>query len=181
MSGNGNKDDNSEDDKPTVVLDLNALKKQKQKQEEDLVNIVNELEFSVPKETPHALPQASVILFDFQSDFFRDSLIHFPKSFKYIIVKTLPELTKLLASKTCQFLVLNYDANSKAANQISAQVKQKFPAIKTIIVAKNISPEKAKLHQKTPSGAHGYYQLPFSAEKIEKELRRIMKTQEKAS
>ena len=176
MSGHGD-----EDDKPTVVLDLNALKKQKQKQEEDLVNIVNELEFSVPREAPVTLPQVSIALFDFQSDFFQESLVHFPKSFKYVIIKTLPELTKILASKTCQFLFLNFDANSKAANQISAQVKQKFPNVKTIIVAKNISPEKAKLHQKTPSGAHGYYQLPFSSEKIEGEIQRVLRSQEKAS
>ena len=35
-----------EDDKPTVVLDLNALKKQKLKQEEDLANLGTELEFN---------------------------------------------------------------------------------------------------------------------------------------
>ncbi len=39
-----------EDDKPTVVLDLNALKKQKLKQEEDLANIASELEFNTPPE-----------------------------------------------------------------------------------------------------------------------------------
>ncbi|MBA2403848.1 MAG: hypothetical protein H0V66_03680 [Bdellovibrionales bacterium] len=39
-----------EDDKPTVVLDLNALKKQKLKQEEDLANIASELEFNIPPE-----------------------------------------------------------------------------------------------------------------------------------
>lgn len=35
-----------EDDKPTVVLDLNALKKQKSKQEEDLANVATDLEFN---------------------------------------------------------------------------------------------------------------------------------------
>ncbi len=39
-----------EDDKPTVVLDLNALKKQKLKQEEELANLASELEFNIPAE-----------------------------------------------------------------------------------------------------------------------------------
>ena len=48
-----------DDDKPTVVLDLNALKKQKLKQEEELANIESELEFNVnqsPSKTPAARP-----------------------------------------------------------------------------------------------------------------------------
>ena len=39
-----------EDDRPTVVLDLNALKKQKLKQEEELANLASELEFNIPLE-----------------------------------------------------------------------------------------------------------------------------------
>ncbi len=39
-----------EDDRPTVVLDLNALKKQKLKQEEELANLASELEFNIPIE-----------------------------------------------------------------------------------------------------------------------------------
>lgn len=39
-----------EDDKPTVVLDLNALKKQKLKQEEELANLGSELEFNTQPE-----------------------------------------------------------------------------------------------------------------------------------
>ena len=42
-----------EDDKPTVVLDLNLLKKQKLMQEEDLANIATELEFNT---APEAIP-----------------------------------------------------------------------------------------------------------------------------
>src|SRR6478736_4827872 len=93
-----------DDDKPTVVLDLNALKKQKLKQEEELASIVQDLEFAVgpddkpasssaPKAAPveeakssPAVAQISgtqkpvtVILFDFQSDFFAKSKAQFPK------------------------------------------------------------------------------------------------------
>lgn len=48
-----------EDDKPTVVLDLNVLKKQKLKQEEDLANIATELEFNTAPEAPDASDESA--------------------------------------------------------------------------------------------------------------------------
>lgn len=196
-----------DEDKPTVVLDLNALKKQKLKQEEDLANLVQELEFSVgpedkkqektldseeyaeqflsnrPQETsaPKAVVKKTfrVILFDFQSDFFQKALPQFPKGFDYQIAKSLQELNKFLGSKVFQIVVFNYDVNPKAVNQLTAQIKQKFPATKTVIMAKNISPEKAKMHARTPSGANGYYQYPLDAKKIQTELLKIQQSVKK--
>lgn len=174
-----------EDDKPTVVLDLNALKKQKLKQEEDLANIATELEFNVgpddsagpesgltPAPTP-VRPSFPVILFDFQSDFFQKSQDQFPEGYHYQIATDLPMLNKFLKSQDFQIVVFNYDANPKAVNQLCAQIRQKKPSTKTIIMARAISAQKAKLHAKTASGANGYYQLPLSAEKIEKEFLKI--------
>ncbi len=167
-----------EDDKPTVVLDLNALKKMKLKQEEDLANIGTELEFNVaPEEIPDPILEKKsnfpIILFDFGADFFQVSSSQLPQGFSYKIVKTLPELNECLKQKIFQIVVFNYDANPKAVNQLCAQIKAKMPTTKTMIIAKNISPEKAKAHAQTPSGAAGYYQLPLAAEKIEKEFLRI--------
>lgn len=199
-------DHGDEDDKPTVVLDLNALKKQKLKQEEDLANIGLELEFNVdadagepakspavrkpptkleeefgedklpPKQRPtqeQKKPQFPVILFDLQSDFFKKTQGSFPKGFNYKIMTSLADLNVQLRTKDFQLAVFNYDVNPKAVNQLCAQIKQKFPNTKTMIMAKSISPEKAKLHAKTPSGASGYYQFPLEAEKIEKEFVKI--------
>ena len=172
-----------DDDKPTVVLDLNALKKQKLKQEEELASIVQDLEFAVgPDETQETSTQRAsaqvaksftVILFDFQSDFFEKEKAKFPAGYQYIIAKTLPDLNKNLANKAFQIVVFNYDVNPKAVNTLTAQIKQKFPFTKTMIMAKAISPEKAKLHAKTASGAHGYYQFPLDAKKIETEFQKI--------
>lgn len=202
-----------DDDKPTVVLDLNALKKQKLKQEEELANIESELEFNVnqspskkpaarpPKAAPVVEPDAiemsvdselfaeqfldarektpakaapfPVILFDFQSDFFEKSKGQFPQGYDYQIAKGLPELNKFLAAKIFQIVVFNYDVNPKAVNQLTAQIKQKFPLTKSLILARAISPEKAKMHAKTISGADGYYQLPLNPEKIEAEFLKI--------
>lgn len=197
-----------DDDKPTVVLDLNALKKQKLKQEEELANIVQELEFAVgpdespatdhvssaPKPLPQKEPTATgvpavpasqkssfnVILFDFQSDFFQKTKSQFPKGFDYHIATTLNDLNKFLSHKAFQIVVFNYDVNPKAVNQLTAQIKQKFPFTKTMIMAKAISPEKAKMHQKTASGANGYYQYPLDAKKIETEFLKIKESAKKA-
>lgn len=203
-----------EDDKPTVVLDLNALKKQKLKQEEELANIAQELEFAVGPETetssgkieaPETMdseefaeeflskraqeketsapktPAFRVILFDFQSDFFEKALTQFPKGFDYQVARNLQDLNKFLATKSFQICVFNYDVNPKAVNQLTAQIKQKFPSTKTIIMAKNISPEKAKIHAKTPSGANGYYQFPLDAKKVQSEFLKIHQNVKKVS
>jgi hypothetical protein len=220
-----------DDDKPTVVLDLNALKKQKLKQEEDLAAIVQDLEFAVgpeeglkpqseigpkaypvpepsvdseeyaeqflaqraqeksapklatsPAPTPKSLSKSfKIILFDFQSDFFQKSQGHLPKGFDYHIAKSLPELNKFLQVKGFQIVLFNYDVNPKAVNQLTAQIKQKFPSTKTMIMARNISPEKARIHAKTPSGANGYYQFPLEAKKVESEFQKIYQLVKKVS
>lgn len=173
-----------EDDKPTVVLDLNALKKQKLAEEEKLAHIEEDIQFDVlageePDETIEAdttVPeeeQVRVVLFDFQSDFFRKNMKSFPAGFDYILATTLDELNSCLRTQEFQIVVMNYDVNAKAVNQLSAQIKQKFQSSKVLIMAKAISPEKAKIHAKTPSGAAGYFQFPLNAEKIEQEFLRI--------
>jgi hypothetical protein len=207
-----------DDDKPTVVLDLNALKKQKLRQEEDLANIAQELEFAVGpdaktktkvKPTPvkpildpldseefaesflaqqvqveeeikvESKEMTTVILFDFESDFFSKSKETFPSGYDYQIAKDLKALNKFLANKKFQICVFNYDVNPKAVNQLTAQIKQKFPLTKTLIMAKSISPEKAKLHAKTPYGANGYYQYPLESKKILSEFLKIQDQEKK--
>jgi len=179
-----------EDDKPTVVLDLNALKKQKLLQEEELAHIEEEIQFDVLEKTTsedtvtsvgHAPSKEhlKVILFDFQSDFFSKSLKHFPAGYDYIMATTLDELNNCLRTKGFQIVVMNYDVNAKAVNQLSAQIKNKFPESKVLIVARAISPDKAKLHAQTPAGAAGYYQLPLDANKMNQEFQKIFQAKKK--
>lgn len=193
-----------EDDKTTVVLDLNALKKEKLKQEEDLANIGQSLEFAVNENSNPAVVKTTnnpfkektisqvqdsvqkivkfkIILFDFQSNFFQKSLSLLPEGYDYQITTNLNELNQHLKSKDFQIVVFNYDANPKAVNQLCAQIKQKIPSTKTMIIAKAISPDKAILHAKTPSGANGYYQLPIEGPKLEKEFRHIYLKDKKIS
>jgi len=176
-----------EDDKPTVVLDLNALKKEKLKQEEELANLASGLEFNVFQESASSNSENplkvdyNVILFDFQSNFFSKAIKGLPGGFHYVVVNNLNDLNQHLKSKKFQIVVFNYDVNPKAVNQLCAQIRQKLPSTKTLIMAKSISPEKAKIHAQTPSGANGYYQFPLDALKIEKEFDRIYSQVRKAS
>jgi hypothetical protein len=180
-----------EDDKPTVVLDLNALKKQKLLDEEKLAHIEEEIEFDVlSQESPEEImanvavlsqkEEIKIVLFDFQSDFFQKTIGNFPMGYDYIMATTLDELNKCLRSKDFQIIVMNYDVNAKAVNTLSAQIKSKFPGSKVLIMAKAISPEKAKIHAQTAAGAYGYYQLPLEAEKIAQEFKRIYQSVKKA-
>lgn len=172
-----------EDDKPTVVLDLNALKKQKLADDQKLATIESEIEFDVHAKsdsetlttigTVRKEDQVKVVLFDFQSDFFQKSITQFPAGFDYIMATTLDELNNCLRTKGFQIVVMNYDVNAKAVNQLSTQVKSKFPESKVLIMARSISPEKAKIHERTPAGAAGYYQLPIDAQKIQAEFQKM--------
>ncbi len=179
-----------EDDKPTVVLDINALKKQKKEQlPEEQILEGSELQFNAHTENEQDLTLSDItvkksiriILFDFETNFFEKSLSYLPKDFDYIVVKNLKELNKNLKSKNFQIVVFNYDSNPKAVNQLCAQIKQKLPTTKTLILAKNISPEKAKAHSKTPFGANGYYQLPIDRIKLQLKFERIYEKEKKAS
>lgn len=175
-----------EDDKPTVVLDLNALKKKKLEQEESLNNIVSELEFNVgveEEQKPHSTTTETfpIIFFDFQSDFFQKSQAEFPSHYECKVVTTLPDLNQCLKSKNFQIVVFYYDGNPRAVNQLSAQIKQKMPLTKTIIVAKNISADKARAHAQTPSGANGYLQAPLSSAKLLNEFEKIYSKNKKSA
>ena len=179
-----------EDDKPTVVLDLNALKKQKLAEEEKLAHIEEEIQFDVLEksisedtetsaETSPSKDNLKVILFDFQSDFFSESMSDLPEGYDYIMATTLDELNNCLRTKGFQIVVMNYDVNAKAVNQLSTQIKTKFPESKVLIVAKAISPQKAKMHAQTPAGAAGYYQLPLDANKMDQEFQKIFTAKKK--
>lgn len=184
-----------EDDKPTVVLDLNALKKQKLFEEEKLAHIEDEIQFDVlskekevdEENTMTLVGQApskenlKVVLFDFQADFFAKSMRHFPAGYDYIMATSLEELNNCLRTKGFQIVVMNYDVNAKAVNQLSTQIKNKFPESRVLIVAKAISPEKAKMHAQTPAGAAGYYQLPLDPNRMNQEFQKIFSLKKKVS
>jgi PleD family two-component response regulator len=198
----------NEDDKATVIIDLQALKKMKEEQEEEFANLASELEFSVTgirhnesqladSENSEAfalkfLEQRAasateekkkfpVILFDYESDFFQKTKHQLPSGYDYKVVTTLAELNTCLRSRDFQIVVFNYDSHPTTVNKLSAQIKQKFRTAKTLIMARAISPEKARVHASTAYGASGYCQFPVEAEKVEEEFKKIYQQNKKAS
>lgn len=200
-------DHQDEDDKPTVVLDLKALKKEADQMQNELANISSDLEFSaqpstqadsrpentaeqpapveMPKPSPEVVEQPSerknsnkrieVLLFDLNSHFFEQAVSKLPSDFDYSVIKTLPQLNQQLSQEGLKLIVFNYNTAPKAVNQLCAQIKSKFPRAKTIILAKNLSPEKAQAHAKSSSGANSYLSSPFKLADFKKEILKLTK------
>lgn len=191
---------NEEDDKPTVVLDLNALKEElKNKTEVEAVD--QDIEFAVHEENrfkdksentsgvdsseqslsldvdlgedidlSEDIEQAlqKVVFFDFQSEYFSKLVPKLPTGkFEFSIISQLKELNTILQSKESTTVIFNYNAAPKAVNQLTTQIKSKFPDTKTIIVAKGLSPEKAQAHKASKAGANAYLSVPFNVAKFE--------------
>lgn len=159
------------DDNPTVVIDFNALKEELKKKEElasdddlgiefqvstednsDLENLISEEE---EEEIQSDLPNKNVYFFEFQSDFF--SNLSYAHGHDYLkTVTQLPDLNKVLQTDPESIIVFYYNAAPKAVNQLCAQIKKKFVKTRSIIIAKNLSAQKAQAHKETASGADGY-------------------------
>lgn len=189
---------NNEDDKATVVLDINALKEElasKSASGGDAIQQDVEFAISPGDEVREASNEEGlslgedldddedllaeteerhkVVLFDFNSEYFTKLSAKLPDSFDYNIIKELKDLNKILQSKEPVVIMFNYNAAPKAVNQLTTQIKSKFPEAKTVIIAKGLSAEKAQQHQNSKAGANGYLSVPFNIEKFEETIRNL--------
>lgn len=160
-----------EDDKPTVVLDLDALKKELKQKENELSDIASDISFGTEEDELSTLDEETqpksetpVILFDFNSTFFSENEDDFPSGHNFQIVKELKELNTIMQQRKPAIVVFNYSAYAKACTQLTLQIKEKFPLIRIILAAKNLSKEKAEKHKATRAGAHGYLTIPIQKE-----------------
>jgi DNA-binding NarL/FixJ family response regulator len=173
-----NNENDNEDDKPTVVINIDELKALRDEKEGLAQSVPVDLEFNVfSEETDEQSSEsntAPVILFDYQTTLFEQSLNKLPTNYDFILIKDLKELNQRLHSKDFQIVFFYYNANPKAVNQLTAQIRKKFPAIKTVIVAKNLSNQKALAHSKSEFGANGYISLPFDLEKVNEQLLKLL-------
>lgn len=191
--------DNDEDDKATVVLDINALKKEMaEKKAAGDETIEQDIEFSVTssnidiqssesqdEQEPELIlgdeledelleeEKLKVVLFDLNSEYFTKLSAKLPDTFEYIIVKELKELNKVLLSKEEVVIMFNYNAAPKAVNQLTSQIKAKFAHAKTVIMAKGLSEEKTQQHKDSKAGANGYLSVPFNLSKFETTIKSV--------
>lgn len=175
-----------EDDKPTVVLDLNALKEELAQKKNVDEAIDQEIEFAVHDETGSteidsaelSLEDISeddqIVFFDYSSTYFSKLAPKLPsEGYEFKIIKELKELNTILQSGDAVKILFNYSAAPKAVNQLTTQIKAKFPNAKTVIVAKGLTPDKASAHQKSKSGADAYLNVPFSVKQFKSAMESI--------
>jgi len=188
-----------QDDNATVVLDITAIKEQLKKASEETDTDVDDISFGVHEEaakTPEDADQTDsealslddsleedeaeelnnsieIVLFDYQSTFFSKFMPKLPQDNNYHLVSELKELNSFLMKKEPIIILFNYNANPKAVNQLTAQIKGKFPAAKSVILAKGLTPDKAAIHQKTKSGADAYLDFPFTMDVFTETIQEI--------
>jgi hypothetical protein len=173
-----------DEDKPTVVIDFDSIKSQLQEEEEllesgkilqdDLELEFGSLESLIGEQRDDEYnPTISVYLFTFKTTYFKNNS-QLTKGFDF--TKTLPDLAQLndaLSNDPTSIVIFYYNSSPKIVNQLSMQIKDKFPLAKTIIIAKNLSPEKAQQHHNSKYGANSYLNEPFSDEDFLKTIQNL--------
>lgn len=164
---------NEEDDKPTVVLDLDALKKELKQKENELSEIASDISFGTEdvlglgeEEQASLKSDTPILLFDFGSTFFSENEDDLPRGYNYQIINELKELNTLMQQRRPCIVVFNYSAYAKACTQLTVQIKEKFPLVRIILAAKNLSEQKAAQHKASRAGAHGYLTIPLQKDKF---------------
>jgi hypothetical protein len=186
--GNPPEVEEDDEDDATVVVDLAMLQKLKNGGDikgEDGEEIIPELDFgsnsndddeSTPAEEADNVPSFPVLLFEYGKPLFEATQPTLPIGFEYELIKDVNVLSSKLKGDEFKIVLFNYDGNPKAVNTLSGQIKSKFPKIKTIIFAKNISPDKAAIHKASASGADGYISGEIETEKVKAEFLKIYKS-----
>lgn len=171
-----------DEDKPTVVIDFDSVKAQLQADEdivdneaiiqEDLNLEFGSLESLVSEDSEETFtPSRSVYYFSFKTKFFDG-----PACFKKPYIKELEDLNQLnaaLSDDPESTLIFYYNSIPKIVNQLSMQIKNKFPLTKTIIIAKNLSAQKAQQHHNSKYGANSYLNEPFKDEELLKTIQSL--------
>lgn len=159
----------------TVVIDFAALRKEfDAKEGNDATEI--DIQFQVHQEEPshpkfkvetQDIVKTKTILFDFGGSYL-SSLYHKESDdhFEFIIVKDLSELNQYIKKEKKLNIIFYYNQSPKAINSLMKQINLKFSHIFSLIIAENLSPQKASMHQKTESGAKAYISSPQNFTKV---------------
>ena len=180
---------NDKDEQSTIIIDFKSLADGNLKREKDQngeIETLEDLEFNIPEDDEDnqylALTQSNILneikcplyYLEFKTDFF--SKIDFSKNFQTATsIADINHLNTVLTKKEPSILLIYYNSSPKLSNQVILQIKEKFPEIKIIIIAKNLSTEKAKLHAQSKYAAHEYISYPFLTENLEQKINILKK------
>ena len=148
----------SNETKPTVVVSLKDLKELEKNEANELVDGIEFFIDTLPSN------KIKIIAFDLKNEITLNSVEK---------ITDIDELKVSLLDKEKKILLLAFHQNPALVNKICTQVKEKCPHVKTIILAKNLSQEKMKIHQASKAGANAYANLPCSDEQISEIINQI--------
>lgn len=157
-----------EDDKPTVVLDLNKLKEEldSRKDSGKIIDQDIEINFSSSPDNPKAetIEEKNIVFYEAAGE---DELSQLASDaqFKYRIITELKDLNQAIKEKDLN-LVFYYGKNQKTITSLLKQINAKNLPINTILLAKNLSDQKAKAHAQTAFAAKEYLSYPASIEEL---------------
>lgn len=154
---------NEEEDKATIVVDIEELKKSSEERLEDMVQEIS-FDDSEPNNSTKNKKKHKVILFDIGSHFFRNFYLKFPAQFAYLLPRNIKELNEILINKEAQIIVLYYPSSPKACEQIVAQMKKKFALVTPIVIAK----EETKLQ------VNNIIHLPLKTSELKRQIKEIL-------
>lgn len=162
------------DDKPTIIIDFKALQAQQEAEDEILVDndaVVTDLDSEMLFDSSGSreikqTSQKNIYVFDFKSDFFEK---YFKVQRSNITRLTeLAELNTKLEQDPESIIVFFYNSNPKVVNQLCLQIRTKFSKTKSLIIAKNLSADKALKHSQTNFKANNYISFPFKESDFDK-------------
>jgi CheY-like chemotaxis protein len=194
---------NEEDeDKPTVILDFSKLKEELNQEEllndqevDQLFSKDTKVESDFSEQTEHEDDQLfsndleeeingieedveekenNIYLLDYNNDYFKtnDNFASFADQLQ--IIEQIEQLNDVLSEAVDCIIVFYYNAFPKVINQLTGQIKTKFPNAKTIIIAKNLSAEKAQQHSQSKYGADSYLSDPFDENELLKTINTLL-------
>lgn len=159
----------SDETQSTVVINLADFQKLKEEKQKQLEQGPESLEFLADTQDN----SQAIYLFDFDQKL----AIHMPYYQNLLdeahIIDDLKKLNELIKTGECQLLGFCYDQNAKSTNKLLSQINKKYPQLKTFIIAKGLNHQKAKAHQKTPSGAKGYFSDALENSQIIEMIREV--------
>ncbi len=176
-------DQADDDEQSTLILDFNALKESLNQQEDIISGLDEELEFSAEASAEVELrkesskddkfSKKSIYFFGYKTNYFIEKVDFFSSLLNIEIISDLKILNKNITENPTSILVFFYNDTPKAINQLSGQLKNKFPKMKSLIIAKNLSKEKAQKHASSKFGAHAYLNDPFQLDDFRNQILKL--------
>lgn len=170
---------NDKTDVSTIVLDFNNMKS-KLDEKEDIVQddaSLADLEFGTNTLSDQdstslqtLMPKRKIFLISYKTKYFDSKKDIFDNLPNTEMLEDITKLNKAITDHPDALFIMFFNDTPKAVNQISEQLKRKFPQASSIIIAKKLSAEKAKQHKESKYGADAYLNEPFVLEDLEEKL-----------